>query len=219
MISDFFYHTIIPKLSIFREKSMIKFCAKITPKHRALRDVIMLLLLISLAKKREIGMKSVMECVSYWKRSTRQLYILVPGTGKSHQNTSAGKFDPERAVWNCWLLALFNDVIVYDVTTHITTLPATSPPLSMALNVKYFEQIHLKPHSISGTRKIINYLYRIQSDKSRSRVIRCHIPVSATPRLGFVTSYHPRPRFVTLEPILVVDSINNGLPDPVAIPD
>ena len=25
----------------------------------------------------------------------------VPGTGKSHQNTSAGKFDPERAVWNC----------------------------------------------------------------------------------------------------------------------
>ena len=27
--------------------------------------------------------------------------ILVPGTGKSHQNTSAGKFDPERAVWNC----------------------------------------------------------------------------------------------------------------------
>ena len=27
--------------------------------------------------------------------------ILVPGTGKSQQNTSAGKFDPERAVWNC----------------------------------------------------------------------------------------------------------------------
>ena len=27
--------------------------------------------------------------------------ILVPGTGKAHQNTSAGKFDPERAVWNC----------------------------------------------------------------------------------------------------------------------
>ena len=53
-----------------------------------------------------------------------------------------GNFDPERAVWNCWLLALFNDFIVYDVTTHATTLPATSPPLSMALNVfktpKYF---------------------------------------------------------------------------------
>ena len=27
--------------------------------------------------------------------------ILVPGTGKSHQNSSAGEFDPERAVWNC----------------------------------------------------------------------------------------------------------------------
>ena len=61
--------------------------------------------------------------------------ILVPGTGKSHQNTSAGKFDPERAVWNCLVLALFNDVIVYDVTTNTTTLPATSPPLSMALDV------------------------------------------------------------------------------------
>ena len=39
-------------------------------------------------------------------------------------------------------------------------------------------------------------------------MIRCHIPVSATPRLGFVTSYHPRPRFVTLEPILVIGSIS-----------
>ena len=57
--------------------------------------------------------------------------ILLLGTGKSHQNTSAGKIDPEGAVWNCWLLALFNDVIVYDVTTHTTTLQ----PLSMALNV------------------------------------------------------------------------------------
>ena len=27
--------------------------------------------------------------------------FLVPGTGKSHQNTNAGKFDPERAIWNC----------------------------------------------------------------------------------------------------------------------
>ena len=27
------------------------------------------------------------------------------------------------------------------------------------------------------------------------------------PRLGFVTWYHPRPRFVTLKPILVIDSI------------
>ena len=45
-----------------------------------------------------------------------------------------------------------------------------------------------------------------------SRVIGCHIPVSATPRLGFVTSYHPRPRFVTLEPILVVDSISTVSP-------
>ena len=27
--------------------------------------------------------------------------FFVPGTGKSHQNTSAGKFDPERAILNC----------------------------------------------------------------------------------------------------------------------
>ena len=66
--------------------------------------------------------------------------VLVPGTGKSHQNTSAGKFDPERAVWNCWLLVLFNGVILYDVTTHTTTLPATSPPLSMALSVNIFNK-------------------------------------------------------------------------------
>ena len=46
----------------------------------------------------------------------------------------ARKFDPEWAVCNCWLLALFHDVIVYDVTAHTTTLPATSPPLSMAMN-------------------------------------------------------------------------------------
>ena len=70
--------------------------------------------------------------------------FLVPGTGKSHQNTSAGKFDPEQAVWNCWLLALFNDVIICDVTTHNATLPATSPPLSMALNVINFNKSILK---------------------------------------------------------------------------
>ena len=40
-------------------------------------------------------------------------------------------------------------------------------------------------------------------------MIQCHIPVSATPRLGFVTSYHPRLRFVTLEQILVVDSYSH----------
>ena len=70
--------------------------------------------------------------------------LLVPGTGKSHQNTSAGKFDPERAIWNCWLLALFNDVIVYDVTTHTTTLPAMLSPLSMALNVINLNKFVLK---------------------------------------------------------------------------
>ena len=94
---------------------------------------------------------------TFWVQICLQWEKSFSRTGKSHQNTSDGKFDPERAVLKCWLLALFNDVIVYDVTTHNTTLPATSPPLSMALNIKYFEQIHLKPHSISGTRKIINY--------------------------------------------------------------
>ena len=77
-----------------------------------------------------------------WRQSV--CIFLVPGTGKSHQNTSAGKFDPERAVWNCWLLALLNDVIVYDVTTHATTLPATSTPLSMALNVNTLNKFIFK---------------------------------------------------------------------------
>ena len=79
--------------------------------------------------------------------------ILVLGIGKSHQNTGAGKFDPERAFWNCWLLALFNDVAGYDVTTHAATLPATSPPFSIGVECHIFEQIHFKIQSISGTRK------------------------------------------------------------------
>ena len=85
-------------------------------------------------------------CVSVGRliQTTTKSPILVPGTGKSHQNTSAGKFDPERAVWNCWLLALLNDVIVYDVTTHATTLPATSTPLSMGLNVKTLNKFIFK---------------------------------------------------------------------------
>ena len=56
-----------------------------------------------------------------------------------------------------------------------------------------FEQIHLKIHSIS--------------DKSRSLVIRCHILISATPRLGYLTLHHTGPRFVTLEPKQAIDFI------------
>ena len=36
------------------------------------------------------------------------------------------------------------DVIIYDVTTHTTTLPATLPPLSMALNVINLNKFTLK---------------------------------------------------------------------------
>ena len=43
------------------------FRAKIAMKRRALRDVIIFLLMTSLAKKRETGVKSVMKRVSYWK--------------------------------------------------------------------------------------------------------------------------------------------------------
>ena len=42
-----------------------KFRAKIAQKCRALRGVLMLLLMTSLAKKRETGVKSTMERVSY----------------------------------------------------------------------------------------------------------------------------------------------------------
>ena len=44
-----------------------KFRAKIALKRRALRDVIMLLLMTSLAKERETAVKIVMLRVSYWK--------------------------------------------------------------------------------------------------------------------------------------------------------
>ena len=83
--------------------------------------------------------------------------FLVPGTGKSHQNTSALEIWSRRAVWNCWLLALFNDVIVCDVTTHNAALPATSPTVFNGAEYYKFQQIHFKIHSISGTRKIIKY--------------------------------------------------------------
>ena len=46
---------------------MRKFRAKIALKRRALRDVIMFLLVTSLAKERETAVKSVMKRVSYWK--------------------------------------------------------------------------------------------------------------------------------------------------------
>ena len=65
--------------------------------------------------------------------------ILGPGTEKSHQKSSARKFDPERAVWN-----LFDNVIVYDFTTHTATLPTTSPLISMAMNVINLNKFILK---------------------------------------------------------------------------
>ena len=82
--------------------------------------------------------------------------FLVPGTGKSHQNSSAGKFDPERAVLNCWLLALFNDIIVYDVTTHAATLPATSPPLQWRWKLILWTN-SFKTQYYFRYEKIINY--------------------------------------------------------------
>ena len=49
------YHYFVKKVCILR-----KFRAKIAMKRRALRDVIMLLLMTSLAKERETAVKSVM---------------------------------------------------------------------------------------------------------------------------------------------------------------
>ena len=46
---------------------LLKFRAKIALKRRVLHDVIILLFMTSLAKKRQTGVKSVMERVSYWK--------------------------------------------------------------------------------------------------------------------------------------------------------
>ena len=58
----FLSHDNSPKYQYFMKKVSIlrKFRAKITLKRRALRDVIMLLLMTSLAKKRETAVKSVM---------------------------------------------------------------------------------------------------------------------------------------------------------------
>ena len=62
-----FYHMIIPKITIFPKKKKVKnlrkFHANIALKRRALRDVIRPLPITSLAKKREIGVKSVQY---YW---------------------------------------------------------------------------------------------------------------------------------------------------------
>ena len=44
-----------------------KFRAKIALKCHTLRDIIMLLLMMQLAKKRETAVKSVMQHMSYWK--------------------------------------------------------------------------------------------------------------------------------------------------------
>ena len=57
---------------------LIKFRAKIALKRRALRDVIMLLLMTSLEKERETAVKSVMKRVSYWK-----IYEMALWKGKS----------------------------------------------------------------------------------------------------------------------------------------
>ena len=54
-----------------------------------------------------------------------------------------------------------------------------------------FEQFSLKCISKWGTRKIIKSQCWIQTDKSQSRVIRCHIPVSATASTGICDIVSP----------------------------
>ena len=65
----FLSHDNFEKYQYFMNKACIlrNFRAKIALKRRALRDVIMLLLITSLEKTRETGVKSVMLRVSYWK--------------------------------------------------------------------------------------------------------------------------------------------------------
>ena len=66
-----------------------------------------------------------------------------------------------------------------------------------------FEQIHFKKDNILITRKIINYYIPVIEWEFSVSVDTMSHPSFV---MGFLISYHPRPRFLTLELILVIDS-------------
>ena len=69
----FLSHDNSEKHQYFTKKDCI--LRNIALKRRVVRDVIMLLLMTSLVKKRETGVKSVKERVSYWKIYEMALWI------------------------------------------------------------------------------------------------------------------------------------------------
>ena len=85
---------------------------------------------------------------------------------------------------------LFIYVSNYDVTTQSATIPATSE-VPVTLKRTLLACFSLKCVSQRGTRKIIKSQCWIQTDKSQSRVIRCHIPVSATASTGICDIVSP----------------------------
>ena len=81
---------------------------------------------------------------------------------------------------------LFIYVSNYDATTQSATFPTTSEGCR---DVK--ENYSLKCISQRGTREIIKSKCWIQKDKSQSREIRCHIPVSAKASTGICDIVSP----------------------------
>ena len=126
--------------------------------------------------------------------------FLVPETRKFHRKRGSYFFClvprvPSGTARGCLVQAvrhslLFIYVSNYDVTTQSATIPATSEG-SRDVKENIIAYFSLKCISQRGTRKIIKSQCWIQTDKSQSRVLRCHIPVSATASTGICDIVSP----------------------------
>ena len=135
------------------------------------------------------------------------------------QDNSTGRGVPTFSVWyraclsgtGCLVLPfvlLFIYISNYNVTTQSATFPATSEGyhdvkeniigiflLKMHISMRYEKNNQIP---------VLNPDWQISVSGDKMS----HPSLGYRPRLIFVTSYHPRLRFVTLDPTLVLDSIN-----------
>ena len=122
------------------------------------------------------------------------VYILVPETRKFHRKRGSYFFClvPRVAVWYRLSGTPF---------CSFTSVPMTSQRkaqrfprrqrVPVTLKRTLLACFFLKCISQRGTRKIIKSQCWIQTEKSQSRVIRCHIPVSATASTGICDIVSP----------------------------
>ena len=145
--------------------------------------------------------------------------FIVPETRKFHRKRGSYFFClvPRVAVWHCRVTVWYSLLSYCSFTSVIMTSQRKAQRfpqrqrVAVTLQRTFMAYLSLKCISHRSTRNIIKSQCWIQTDKSQSRVIRCHKYQSRLPhRLAFVTSYHPRLRFVCLDPTLGLDYISLG---------